>query len=68
MLAVLKHEGVIKDAKKRGYECGDIAKFVSEIKQLMTEEPPRSGPQFLDRLLRSYFRIHQLAFGNLMDS
>jgi hypothetical protein len=36
LLAVLKHEGVIKNSKKRGYECGDIAKFMSEIKALMT--------------------------------
>ena len=43
LLAVLKHEGVIKDAKKRGYECSDIAKFVAEIKQLMTEAPAKAA-------------------------
>ncbi len=35
LLAALKHEGVIKNSKKRGYECSDIAKFVAEIKALM---------------------------------
>lgn len=43
LLAVLKHVGVIKDSEKRGYECGDIAKFVAEIKQLMTEVPPKAA-------------------------
>ena len=36
LLAILKHVGVIKNSEKRGYECGDIAKFMSEIKALMT--------------------------------
>jgi hypothetical protein len=28
----------------------------------------RSGPQFLDRRVRSYFPSYQPAFGNLIDS
>lgn len=43
LLAALKHEGVIKDSEKRSYECGDIAKFVAETKQLMTEVPPKAA-------------------------
>lgn len=43
LLSALKHEGVIIDSEKSGYECGDIAKFVAEIKQLMTETPPKAA-------------------------
>lgn len=39
LLAALKHLGVIKDGKKSGYECGDIAKFVTEIESLKASEP-----------------------------
>ena len=37
---------------------------VSACKELLD----RSGPQFLDRWLRSYFPVHQTASGNLIDS
>lgn len=43
LLSALKHEGVIIDSEKKGYECGDIAKFVAEIKQLMAETPPKAA-------------------------
>ena len=39
LLAVLKHLDVIKNSEKRGYECGDIDKFVAEVKALITEAP-----------------------------
>lgn len=43
LLAALRNEGVITDSKESGYECGDIAKFVAEIKQLMAETPTKAA-------------------------
>ena len=40
LLAALKHLGVIKDSEEKGYECGDIAKFVAEIESLNVPETP----------------------------
>lgn len=39
LLAALKHEGLIKDGEKTGYVCGDIAKFVAEVKSLRNDAP-----------------------------
>lgn len=40
LLAALKHLDVIRISEKKGYQCGDIARFVTEVSSLSAEEKP----------------------------